>query len=330
MRRPLIAGNWKMYKTSAEAVDFVRRFLPLVSGVSGRDIMIAPAFTALEAVAAALKGTEVGLGAQDLFWEVEGAFTGQVSPRMLTAAGCRYVIIGHSERRQFFGETDDTVNCKVRAALAAGFIPVMCVGESEKQREAGQTFSILDKQVKDGLKSFVADELGSLVIAYEPVWAIGTGKTATAAQAEEAHAYIRSLVKGLFGAGPAGAVRAGAQQQAAYRRSVRRVEPDASPRARRRGDCFLPGSPGGGLARSWTALPSRSSARVQGAGTGGPVSEAARHAAARRRPATTRSGPGAPGRGAVERSASPCWAWLEKPGLRCRRAYYAVSGLISR
>jgi triosephosphate isomerase len=126
---------------------------------------------------------------------------------MLTAAGCRYVIIGHSERRQFFGETDDTVNCKVRAALAAGFIPVMCVGESEKQREAGQTFSILDKQVKDGLKSFVADELGSLVIAYEPVWAIGTGKTATAAQAEEAHAYIRSLVKGLFGAGPAGAVR---------------------------------------------------------------------------------------------------------------------------
>ena len=207
MRRPLIAGNWKMYKTSAEAVDFVKKFLTLVSGVADRDVMIAPAFTALEAVAAALKGTEVGLGAQDVFWEAEGAFTGQVSPPMLTAAGCRYVIIGHSERRQFFGETDDTVNCKIRATLKSGLIPVMCVGESEKQREAGQTFSILDKQVKDGLRSFVSDELGSLVIAYEPVWAIGTGKTATAAQAEETHAYIRSLIKGLFGADMAALMR---------------------------------------------------------------------------------------------------------------------------
>jgi triosephosphate isomerase (TIM) len=207
LRRPLIAGNWKMYKTSAEAVDFVKKFLTLVSGVADRDVMIAPAFTALEALAAALKGTEVGLGAQDVFWEAEGAFTGQVSPPMLTAAGCRYVIIGHSERRQFFGETDDTVNRKIRAALKSGLIPVMCVGESEKQREAGQTFSILDKQVKDGLRSFVSDELGSLVIAYEPVWAIGTGKTATAAQAEETHAYIRSLIKGLFGADVAALMR---------------------------------------------------------------------------------------------------------------------------
>jgi triosephosphate isomerase len=207
LRRPLIAGNWKMYKTSAEAVDFVKKFLTLVSGVADRDVMIAPAFTALETVAAALKGTEVGLGAQDVFWEAEGAFTGQVSPPMLTAAGCRYVIIGHSERRQFFGETDDTVNRKIRAALKSGLIPVMCVGESEKQREAGQTFSILDKQVKDGLRSFVSDELGSLVIAYEPVWAIGTGKTATAAQAEETHAYIRSLIKGLFGADVAALMR---------------------------------------------------------------------------------------------------------------------------
>jgi triosephosphate isomerase len=207
LRRPLIAGNWKMYKTSAEAADFVKNFLPLVAGVADRDIMIAPAFTALEAVAAALKGTSVGLGAQDVFWEAEGAFTGQVSPKMLAAAGCRYVIIGHSERRQFFAEIDDTVNRKIRAALKSGLIPVMCVGESEKQREAGQTFSILDKQVKDGLKSFVAAELGSLVIAYEPVWAIGTGKTATATQAEEAHAFIRSLINGLFGADLAGSVR---------------------------------------------------------------------------------------------------------------------------
>jgi triosephosphate isomerase (TIM) len=207
LRRPLIAGNWKMYKTSAEAVDFVKKFLTLVSGVADRDVMIAPAFTALEAVAAALKGTEVGLGAQDVFWEAEGAFTGQVSPPMLTAAGCRYVIIGHSERRQFFGETDETVNRKIRVTLKSGLIPVMCVGESEKQREAGQTFSILDKQVKDGLRSFVSDELGSLVIAYEPVWAIGTGKTATAVQAEETHAYIRSLIKGLFGADVAALMR---------------------------------------------------------------------------------------------------------------------------
>ena len=206
-RRPLIAGNRKMYKTSAEAVDFVQQFRPLISGAGARDIMIAPAFTALEAVAAALQGTGVGLGAQDLFWETEGAFTGQVSPNMLSAAGCRYVIIGHSERRQLFGETDDTVNRKIRAAVKAGLIPVMCVGETEKEREAGHTLPVLDKQIKDGLKNNVTAELGSLVIAYEPVWAIGTGKTATAAQAQEAHRFIRSVVEGLFGAGLAGALR---------------------------------------------------------------------------------------------------------------------------
>jgi triosephosphate isomerase len=206
-RRPLIAGNWKMYKTSAEAVAFVQRFRPLVSDASDRDIMIAPPFPALEAAAAALKGSAVGLGAQDLFWETEGAFTGQVSPRMLSAAGCRYVIIGHSERRQFFGETDDTVNRKIRAAVKAGLVPVMCIGESENERTAGLTLPILDKQVKDGLKDFDAAELGSLVIAYEPVWAIGTGKTATAAQAQEAHRFIRSLVQGLFGAGLAASLR---------------------------------------------------------------------------------------------------------------------------
>ncbi len=196
-----------MHKTSAEAVDFVQKFRPLISGAADRDIMIAPAFTALDAAAAALKGTGVGLGAQDLFWETEGAFTGQVSPRMLSAAGCRYVIIGHSERRQYFGETDDTVNRKIQAAVKAGLIPVMCVGETEKEREAGLTLAILDKQVKNGLKSFVADQLGSLVIAYEPIWAIGTGKTATAGQAQEAHRFIRSVVEGLFGAGLAASLR---------------------------------------------------------------------------------------------------------------------------
>jgi triosephosphate isomerase len=207
LRRPLIAGNWKMYKTSSEAVEFARQFIPSVDGVADRDIMIAPAFTALEATAAALKGTAVALGAQDLFWEAEGAYTGQVSPRMLAACGCRYVIIGHSERRQYFGETDESVQRKIQAALKAGLIPVMCVGETEKQREAGQTFSILDKQIKNGLKDLVAAELDSLVIAYEPVWAIGTGKTATADQAQEAHGFIRSLVQTLFGAELAAALR---------------------------------------------------------------------------------------------------------------------------
>ena len=206
-RKPLIAGNWKMYKTPAEAADYAAAFLPLVAGVSDRDIMIAPPYPALGLVADALRGSSVGLGAQDLFWENEGAFTGQVSPKMLCAVGCRYAIIGHSERRQFFGETDDTVNRKIRAALSAGLVPVMCVGESEAEREAGQTFSILDKQLKGGLKGFFANEIRPLVIAYEPVWAIGTGKTATSAQAQEAHRFIRSVVEGLFGPEPASALR---------------------------------------------------------------------------------------------------------------------------
>jgi triosephosphate isomerase len=196
-----------MHKTSAEAVDFVRRFAPLVDGVNDRDIMIAPAFPALEAVAAALKSTPIALGAQDLFWEDEGAYTGQVAPRMLVAGGCRYVIIGHSERRQYFAETDETVCRKLQAAVRAGLAPVMCVGETEKEREAGQTFTVLDKQLKNGLESLIADELASLVIAYEPVWAIGTGKTATTEQAQEAHRYIRAQVAGLLDATLAGAMR---------------------------------------------------------------------------------------------------------------------------
>jgi triosephosphate isomerase len=207
LRTPLIAGNWKMYKTPAETSDYLRTFLPQVAGAADRDIMIAPPYPALETAAAALRGSPVALGAQDLFWENEGAFTGQVSPTMLRAVGCRYAIIGHSERRQFFGETEDTVNRKIRAAVSVGLVPVMCVGESAAEREAEQTFSILDKQVKGGLKGFFADQMASLVIAYEPVWAIGTGKTATSAQAQDAHRFIRSLVEGVFGAGFAAAVR---------------------------------------------------------------------------------------------------------------------------
>ncbi len=206
-RRPLIAGNWKMYKTGAEAVEFARRFVPLVSAVADRDIMIAPAFTAIEAVAGILKASPVALGAQHLHWETEGAFTGEISARMLAAAGCRYVIIGHSERRQYFGETNASVNRRVRTALQAGLVPILCVGETEKERDAGETFSVLDKHVRKGLFNFSANELNSLVIAYEPVWAIGTGKSATRDQAQEAHAFIRSLVSNLYNAELAGGMR---------------------------------------------------------------------------------------------------------------------------
>ncbi|MEJ2170263.1 MAG: triose-phosphate isomerase, partial [Desulfobacterales bacterium] len=200
-RTPLIAGNWKMYKTNSEAVETAGRLKALIADAAEVDIMIAPVFTALEPVSKVLAGGRVGLGAQNLYWEKEGAYTGEISADMLVSAGCRYVIIGHSERRQYFGETDETVNKKIRAALNAGLIPVFCVGESEEEREAGRTFSVLDKQVKSGLKGYVENDLAPLVIAYEPVWAIGTGKTATAEQAQEAHNYIRSLVRDNIGTG---------------------------------------------------------------------------------------------------------------------------------
>jgi triosephosphate isomerase len=206
-RTPLIAGNWKMYKTTPEAVDTARQLVKLVADCADVDIMIAPVFTALDPVSGVLRGSRVALGAQNLHWEKEGAYTGEISADMLVSAGCQYVIIGHSERRQYFGETDETVNQKIRAAIDAGLVPVFCVGESEADREAGQTFSVLDKQVKSGLKDFFAEGLASLVIAYEPVWAIGTGKTATTDQAQEAHNYIRSLVKEIFGPELADGVR---------------------------------------------------------------------------------------------------------------------------
>jgi triosephosphate isomerase len=206
-RRSLIAGNWKMYKTSAEAVETANRLTQLVGDRTDIDIMIAPAFTALEPVARAIDGSRVELGAQNLFWEKEGAFTGEVSAAMLKAAGCRYVIIGHSERRRYFGETDETVKKKIAAALSAGLKPILCVGETEAQREADQTFSVLDKQIKMGLKDFSADDLGTLIIAYEPVWAIGTGKTATKEQAQEVHRYIRSLIAEAVGKDLSGSIR---------------------------------------------------------------------------------------------------------------------------
>ncbi len=193
-RRPLIAGNWKMHKTGEEAAQTVKQLKTLIAGASGVEVMIAPPFTALTLVAAELAGSGIALGAQNMHWESQGAYTGEIAPDMLTAAGCRYVIIGHSERRQLFGETDASVNRKIRAAVAAQLHPVFCIGETEAQRDAGQTFSVLDKQVKNGLEGLFSQDLRSLVVAYEPVWAIGTGKTATTEQAQEVHAHIRRLI----------------------------------------------------------------------------------------------------------------------------------------
>ena len=197
-RRPLIAGNWKMYKTPADAAETARELVERVTGVTGVDIMIAPTYTALEPVFKVIKDSPVALGAQNLFWENEGAYTGEISAPMLKSVGCRYAIIGHSERRQYFGETDETVNKKIQAAIQVGLKPVFCVGETEKERESEQTLSVLDKQVKKGLEGLVSDQLDTLIIAYEPVWAIGTGKTATDDQAQEVHQFIRSLLEKNF------------------------------------------------------------------------------------------------------------------------------------
>jgi triosephosphate isomerase len=198
MRTPLIAGNWKMYKTEAEAVETVRRLAEKTRGITDIDVMVAPPFTSLSAVASAIEGTAIQLAAQNVYWESEGAFTGEIAPGMVRAAGCTHVIIGHSERRQYFGETDETVNRRIQAALEAGLIPVFCIGETEAQREAGDTFSVLDKQVSIGLQDMTLEDAGHLVLAYEPVWAIGTGKTATSAQAQDVHHHLRTGLGGRF------------------------------------------------------------------------------------------------------------------------------------
>jgi len=198
-RRPLIAGNWKMYKTCSEAVETARHLVKLVADAKDVDIMIAPQFTALAPVSEVVKESLVSLGGQNLFWEKEGAYTAEISAEMLIAAGCSHVIIGHSERRQYFGETDDTVNKKINSAIKGQLTPVFCVGETEKERESKDTFSVLDKQVTIGLKDFSSDQLEKLVVAYEPVWAIGTGKTATSDKAQEVHQFLRSMLEKIFG-----------------------------------------------------------------------------------------------------------------------------------
>ena len=206
-RKPLIAGNWKMFKTCSEAVETARQLVDLVKDTQHTEVMIAPTFTALAPVSDVLKKSPVSLGAQNLYWEKEGAFTGEISAPMLISAGCTHVIIGHSERRQYFGETDEAVNKKIGAAIENQLIPVFCIGETEAERDANETFSVLDKQVTKGLNDHLLENLKTLVIAYEPVWAIGTGKTATTEQAQEAHAYIRGVVQKTFGDALAGSVR---------------------------------------------------------------------------------------------------------------------------
>jgi triosephosphate isomerase len=200
MKLSLIAGNWKMYKSVREAVLFVKQFRPLVKDVADIEIVIAPSFAAVHAVAEAARNTNIGVAAQDLHWEREGAFTGEVSGPMIKEAGAEYVIVGHSERRRLFGETDALVNLKVTAAIAAGLRPIVCVGETLDERERNETLDVLDRQIKDGLDGLLAAQVADLAIAYEPVWAIGTGRTATAAQAAEAHAHIRARLRLRFGA----------------------------------------------------------------------------------------------------------------------------------
>jgi len=206
-RKPLIAGNWKMFKTGPEAEATARHLAKLVGDDATVDIMIAPPFTALAAVSGVIEATPIALGAQNLYWEAEGAFTGEISPGMLKAAGCTYALVGHSERRQYFGESDDGVHRKTQAALESAIIPVVCIGETESQREAGETFSVLDKQIRLGLEGVSLRGPRDMVVAYEPVWAIGTGKTATKDQAQEAHAFIREQLAKALGSDLADGIR---------------------------------------------------------------------------------------------------------------------------
>jgi triosephosphate isomerase (TIM) len=199
MRTPFIAANWKMHKTVHEAVAFVKEFRTLVKDVHDVEIVVAPPFTALRAVADAAHASNVGVAGQNVYWEREGAFTGEVSAPMLKEAGAEYVIVGHSERRRLFGETDQTVNRKLLAAVGAQLTPIVCIGETLDERDRNETLTILDRQIKHGLDGVTADQVAGLVIAYEPVWAIGTGRNATPEQAGEAHAHIRSRLRQWFG-----------------------------------------------------------------------------------------------------------------------------------
>ena len=207
MRKPIIAGNWKLNKTIKEAIELVTLLKRKVSAVNEVEIVVCPVFTALSDISEILMESNIQLGAQDLYWEEKGAFTGEVSASLIKDAGARFVIVGHSERRQFFHETNETVNQKTKAALAAGLTPIVCVGELLAQREAGKTFEVVGDQLKGGFNHLNASDMRGVVIAYEPVWAIGTGKVATPQQAEEVHAFIRKELSKMFGADVAGVLR---------------------------------------------------------------------------------------------------------------------------
>jgi len=199
MRKPLMAGNWKMNKTVTEAVSVVKALKSSIADVTDVEVLICPTFTALYAVNNEVKGSNINIGAQNLFWEPKGAFTGEISPTMVKDTGCSYVLIGHSERRQYFNETDETVNKKTKAALVTGLIPVICIGETLKEREQNITFKVIEKQIKEGLAGLTPQQAETIVIAYEPVWAIGTGKTATPDQAQEVHAFTRKVYSQMYG-----------------------------------------------------------------------------------------------------------------------------------
>lgn len=196
MKRYFIAANWKMNKTVAETKEFLRSFFSALKNISDVDIVIAPPFTSLSTAGQEIKDANLQLAAQDVFWEEKGAYTGEISAVMLIDAGCRHVIIGHSERRQYFSESDEIVNKKIKAAKKAGLGVIFCIGEFLKEREAGKTFDVIKKQIESGIAEVTSEDL---VIAYEPIWAIGTGRTATTEQAQEAHAYIRKILRNLYG-----------------------------------------------------------------------------------------------------------------------------------
>jgi triosephosphate isomerase len=200
-RVPLIAGNWKMHKTLAEARELVRGLRRGLEPGRRVEVVVAPPYTAMRTVAREIRGSFILMAAQDTFWEAKGAFTGAISPVMLKDVGCSYVIVGHSERRQHFFETDQTVNLKLQAALAAGLGPILCVGETLEQRREGRTLEVVGTQLTEGLAGLPPEAAAALIVAYEPVWAIGTGLTATPAQAQEVHAFIRARLAELLGAG---------------------------------------------------------------------------------------------------------------------------------
>ncbi len=207
MRTPIVAGNWKMHKTTSEARVLASGVVREVGEVQGVQVVLCPPFTSLYVVADAIKGSNVELGGQNCHFVSIGAFTGEVAPEFLLDLGCRYVIVGHSERRQYFREDDQLLNKKLKKAIASGLIPIFCIGETLEERNKEQTFDVLRKQVTNGLSEIHPDDPLSLVVAYEPVWAIGTGVTATPDQAQEAHRYVRDLLAGLWGSDTAEKVR---------------------------------------------------------------------------------------------------------------------------